>query len=80
VARPLSAAFVRKAAAYHRARALDEAGGDPAAALRGLRREIRKYAREGPAARREDLLAILRLAVGQLLAAEPPGKGKKGAA
>jgi hypothetical protein len=75
MAKPLSATFIRKAAAYHRGRSLDENGGDAQAALRSLRREIGQYSREDPE-RRKDLLVILRLAVEQLQAAEasPPAK------
>ena len=69
--KPLSASFLRKAAVYHRERSLDENGGDPQAALRGLRREIKKYSRED-AELRKDLLVILQLAVEQLQAAEAP--------
>jgi hypothetical protein len=71
--KPLSPLFMRKAAAYHRERLLDENGGDPKAALRALRREARRYAKEDPEGRR-DLLAILDMAAALLRAPPPPPK------
>lgn len=78
--KPLSALFIRKATAYHRERALDEAGGDPKAAVRLLRREIRHYSKEDPE-RRKDLLMLLQGAVEQLQAGgagpEKPSRKKR---
>lgn len=71
--KPLSALFIRKATAYHRERALEEAGGDPKAAVRLLRREIRHYSKEDPE-RRGDLLMLLQGAVEQLQAGETAPK------